>query len=206
MKIGPAMLFVGAWLLAPTVVCADGVACPGSAEGFRNSVNPIQSIDGQAPGTRAHADGKAGICFSVKNDFQVVSPEPLLNSEMIVGPPAGIYARASDLNLFDFLNQPLSRARFDRGSPRSKPAHEGVKVGTTNLPGVSVSEPGSLARSLVGLIGIGLLVRRSGIVRDTRITYPIFKSKQSGIPIVRSSGRIPRRSWVDPEFTECRDT
>jgi hypothetical protein len=94
-------VFVGAYLLAATAVWADGVACPNSGEEFRNSVNPIQSIDGQAPGTRAHADVKAGICSAVKRVFQVASPEPRLSQEMAVEPPAGIYAPPSDLNLFD---------------------------------------------------------------------------------------------------------
>ncbi|MGA9890628.1 MAG: PEP-CTERM sorting domain-containing protein [Candidatus Acidiferrales bacterium] len=41
-----------------------------------------------------------------------------------------------------------------------------VKTGSTNPSPVSVPEPGSLALSLVGLIGIGLLAQRRGISQD----------------------------------------
>jgi hypothetical protein len=166
MKPRFASLFGCIFLFAAIPVCADGVACSGSAEKTQDVKSLVQGIDGQESTVimgRPPTTTTSGSNFRAKCFFDYPSAELLVDSEMFLTPPVDGNVQAFGPDHFDFYNSPSSFVHFDREGRKAKRDGKTAKHENTNSSPLAVPEPGALPLTLFGVISIGLLFRRRGV-------------------------------------------
>ena len=176
MKIRSALLLGGAFLVAAMPAWADRIPYPGTAKESQNVASPAKEIDIQ--GAKLNAPVDAGFLarpasgmlltanFRAIGTFDVSTSKSPLNLDTFFTTTPDAERSLCRLGSILCVRSLSSFAHDGRESRRARHGNEGVTGGdTTPLP-VSAPEPGSLALLLVGLVGIGLLARRRGVVQD----------------------------------------
>jgi hypothetical protein len=158
MKVRSTLLLGATFLIAAMPAFGDNVTYPGSVEEFRNVASAEKAIDIQRPDSNASVDAD----FSPRSALEML---PSSNFDISTS-KSFLKSRAAGLSIFDAYDRASSFARDGKESRKARHDHDGAKGGSSNPSPVSVPEPGSLALSLVGLIGIGFLARRGGVVHD----------------------------------------
>ena len=176
MKIRSALLLGGVFLVAAMPAWADRIPYPGTAEDSRNVASPANEID--IHGAKLNAPGDAGFLarpatgmlptasFRAVGPFDVSTSKSPLNLDTLFTTTPDAEAHSAGWSLPYAYDHSASFAHDGNDSRKARHGDQGATGGdTTPLP-VSAPEPGSLALSLVGLVGVGLLARRRGVVQD----------------------------------------
>jgi hypothetical protein len=176
MKIRFALLFGSTVLLATMSTWCDSITYPVSSETSRNTIGLTPMNDGQEARMSDLSDARSlpqtpfarplGGVVGANWFFDVPRVRPVFGSEVFLAPQADTAAHLGDLDLSAVRDRAWSFERFDKESRRARRRGEDGNIGSASVPPTSVSEPGSLALSLVGVIGVGLLLRRRKISQD----------------------------------------
>lgn len=173
MKIRSALLRGGAFLVAAMPVWADRIAYPGTGEESRNIASSWIEFNIHAPELNAAVD--SGFLarpasrlvltgnFLASRVFDHTGAKPIVVSDTFFATQSDTDIHGVGLGLFGSFDSASSFAHNEMESRRARHGHDGGISGGDNPLLVSVPEPGSLALSLVGLVGIGLLALRRGI-------------------------------------------
>jgi hypothetical protein len=153
MNIRPALLLGGVFLIAAMPAFADTLTSLGTAEESRNLARP--GLDTLLTGN-LRADGV----------FEYPSAKPLSDSDTLFTRASDTDIHTASVNFFDSFDRAATYSYDEKEWRRRKHGHIDGNGGSPSSLPVSAPEPGSLALSLVGLIGIGFLAQRRGISRD----------------------------------------
>lgn len=176
MKFRSTLLLGATFLVAAMPAFGDNVTYAGSVEESRNVASARKAID--IPGPELNASVDAGFLrrpalemlpssnFPATVNFDVSTSKSTLKLDTYFTTAPDRDTRSVGLSIFDAYDRGSWLARDEKESRKARHDHDGRKDGSTNPSPVSVPEPGSLALSLVGLIGIGLLAQRRGISQD----------------------------------------
>jgi hypothetical protein len=170
MKTRFAFLFGSAILFATMSTWCDSIAYPVSPETSRNTLHRIQTNAVQGPAAFDLANAKTLLrfpsaepvrsTFETKWGFYIPSVRPGFGSQVFFAPEADIAAHDDAQDLIDFRDRTSSFEHLDEESRGARRRSVDANSGSANDPPVSAPEPGSLPFSLIGVIGVGLLVRR----------------------------------------------
>jgi hypothetical protein len=164
MKVRSTLLLGATLLIAAIPAFGDKVTYPRSVEESRNVASAEKAMDIQRPDSNASVDvgflPRAALEMLPSSNFPATSNFDISTSKSF------LKSRAAGVSIFDAYDRASSFARDGKESRKARHDHDGAKGGGSNPSPVSVPEPGSLALSLVGLIGIGFLARRGGVVHD----------------------------------------
>lgn len=153
MKIRPALLLGGVFLIAAMPVFADKITYLGTAEEFRNLARP--GLETLLTGN-LRTDGV----------FEYPSARALSDSDTLFTHVADTDIHTVGVNFFNSFDHASSYSYDEKEWRRRKHGHVDGNGGSPSPLPASAPEPGSLALSLAGLIGIGFLAQRRGISRD----------------------------------------
>lgn len=178
MKFRSTLLLGATFLIAAMPAFGDSVAYPGSVEEFRNVASAEKGIEIQGPVSNAPVDAE----FLTRPAFEIFpagnpkantvldysSVKPRLDADTFVTTESNNDFHTTIFTVFDSFDRAPSFTHDGLESRRAKRGHDhdGGNGGSDSPLPVSVPEPGSLALSLIGLIGIGFLAQRRGISRD----------------------------------------
>ena len=153
MKIRPALLLGGVFLIAAMPVFADRITYLGTAEEFRNLARP--GLETLLTGN-LRTDGV----------FEYPRARALADSDTLFTHVADTDIHTVGVNFFDSFDHASFYSYDEKEWRRRKHGRIDGNGGSPSPLPVAAPEPGSLALSLAGLIGIGFLVQRRGISRD----------------------------------------
>jgi PEP-CTERM motif len=173
MNFRPALLLGGAFLIAAMPAGADNMPHSGLVKKFQGAttsakVTSDSPMDLSLPmnaGLLAQSDSAMVLTadFQANRTFDLsTSKSPLIPDTFFTRAP-NMDIHSARLSLFDSDEHTISIAQDRRERRRGKHGNEDGKSGSTVALSVPVPEPGSLALSLFGLIGIGFLARRHGV-------------------------------------------
>ncbi|MGA9473003.1 MAG: hypothetical protein WBV36_11105 [Terriglobales bacterium] len=170
MKFRSTLLLGATFLLAAMPAFGDNVTYPGSIEEFRNVASAEKAIDIQRPDSNASVGAdfspRAALGMLPSRNFDISTSKSFLRLDTSFTTAPDTDTRTAGLSIFDLYDRASWFARDEEESRKAKHDHDGGKGGSHNPSPVSMPEPGSLALSLVGLIGIGFLARHGGVLRD----------------------------------------
>jgi hypothetical protein len=170
MKVRSTLLLGATFLIAAMPAFGDNVTYPGSVEEFRNVASAEKAIDIQRPDSNASVDAdfspRSALEMLPSSNFDISTSKSFLRLDASFTIAPDTDTRTAILSIFDAYDRAPWFARDEKESHKARHDHDGGKGGSNNPSPVSMPEPGSLALSLVGLIGIGFLARRGGVVRD----------------------------------------
>jgi hypothetical protein len=176
MNFGPALLLVGAFLIAATPACADNMPHSGLVKKFQGTatsanVTSDSRMDLSVPmNARFLAQSDSAMVLTanvqVNSTFDLSTPRSPLTPDAFFTRTPNMDIHSAGLSLFDSDDRTSSIAQDGRERRRGRHRSGGDKDGSTVASSVLVPEPGSLALSLFGLIGIGFLARRHGVEHE----------------------------------------
>jgi hypothetical protein len=175
MKVRSTLLLGATFLIAAMPAFGDKVTYPGSVEESRNFASAEKAIDIQRLDSTASVDAgflppsaleMLSSSLPAISNFDISTSKSSLNFDTSFTTPLDTDIRSAGLSIFDAYDRASSFARDGKESRKARHDHDGDKGGSNDPSLASVPEPGSLALSLVGLIGIGLLAQRRGISQD----------------------------------------
>jgi hypothetical protein len=176
MKFRSTLLVGATFLIAAMPAFGDKITYPGTVEESWNVASAEIAIDVTRPELNASVDAgflpRLPVGMLPSNNFAATSNFDIsrsksslkLDTSFTTAPDTG--TRAGGISIFDAYDRAPSLAHDGKEVRKARHDHDGGKGGSDDPSPVSMPEPGSLALSLVGLIGIGLLVRRGGVVHD----------------------------------------